>query len=91
MMASTAAEQPGLTWQNWLNLISMVADLAVGGIAAAMGRFITNQGRPYPGLVEPATYTFAIWGLVYLLTVTFAVAQMLPAYRQNEITQTVAP
>lgn len=85
--------QDGLTWQNWLNLFSMVADITVYGVVIATGRQFDakTQGDTYPSLIYPAGSTFVIWGPIYLLGTIFAIAQMLPSYRQNPLAQTVAP
>jgi len=36
-------------------------------------------------LITPASYAFAIWGLIYLGLISFGIYQLLPAQRENQI------
>ena len=37
-----------------------------------------NVTRPLPTLIQPAGWTFSIWGLIYLLSLVFAIYQVIP-------------
>jgi len=43
----------------------------------------------YPTFVVPAGYTFSIWGLIFALSIAYAVWQMLPAQRENPLLRRV--
>lgn len=45
----------------------------------------------YPTLVAPAGYVFAIWGVIYLAILGYAVFQALPRQRQQPVLRQVAP
>lgn len=44
-----------------------------------------------PSQIEPAGYAFAIWGLIYLLALAYAVWQVTPDGRGDPITARLAP
>lgn len=77
--------EAGLVWQNWLILGSMVTDMAASMLIQWDPKSLGKS------LINPADYAFAIWAIIYLLGLVFSVAQMLPSYRQHEITLAVAP
>jgi hypothetical protein len=65
-------------WQ-LLNLVGFLFMLAMNLMANALPLFGRNTGEisaMYPNLFVPAGFTFAIWGLIYLLLLLFTVAQL---------------
>ena len=57
----------------WAN-VAPINQLTIGEISNTFFREV---------LIIPANYAFAIWGLIYLGLITFAIYQILPAGRQN--------
>lgn len=50
-----------------------------------MGEKIARVATETRSLVDPGDYAFAIWGLLYLLSLAYAVYQALPANRENPL------
>ena len=69
-----------------INVVAMIIALSVNGLANALplnGKntgVISDQFRVY---FVPAGYVFAIWGVIYIGWIAFAVYQALPAQRNN--------
>lgn len=75
----------GLTRQIMIVLTTLVT-LTVNGLANALPLNGLNTGEisdSFDIYFVPAGYVFSIWGLIYLLLITFAVYQALPAQRHN--------
>ena len=69
-----------------LNLISLLAAIAVNGLANALPINNIQTGAvsdSFGALFTPAGYVFAIWGVIYLTLAVFAVYQVLPAQKNN--------
>jgi hypothetical protein len=71
-----------------INLIAIVAAFViniVANIAPFNGQTIGEISNTLfqDVLITPANYAFAIWGLIYLGLISFAIYQALPAQRQN--------
>jgi len=69
-----------------LVVISVVATIVVNGLANALplnGQETGAISDRFPIFFVPAGYVFAIWGLIYLGLIAFAVYQALPAQRTN--------
>ena len=67
-----------------LNVIFLLAVVYVNYLANALpinGKNTGELSNLYPNLFVPAGITFAIWGLIYLMLMTFAVLQFMPDYR----------
>jgi hypothetical protein len=67
-------------------VVSVLATLVVNGLANALpinGQSTAEISNRFPVLFTPANYVFAIWGLIYLGLIAFAVFQALPAQRDN--------
>jgi len=67
-----------------LNVVFLIGVLYVNYLANALpinGRNTGELSNLYPNLFVPAGITFAIWGLIYLMLITFAVLQFMPDYR----------
>jgi hypothetical protein len=49
------------------------------GVGSSVGAI----AQEYRSLIIPATYAFAIWGPIFILCLVYAIAQALPAQREN--------
>lgn len=82
------------TLRQWLTLLLVLATLVVNGLANALPfnnlstAEISDRFQVY---FVPAGYVFAIWGLIYLGLLGFAVFQALPAQRQNPHLRAIFP
>ncbi len=68
------------------NAVAFVAVVAVNYIANALplnGRTAGEISDALPSFFTPASYTFSIWGLIYLSLLGFIVYQALPANRER--------
>ncbi|MFW9992452.1 MAG: TspO/MBR family protein [Candidatus Odinarchaeota archaeon] len=68
------------------NIITLAIALAVNMLANILpinGRTTGEISDSIPNLFAPAGYVFAIWGLIYVLLIVFAVYQVLPKNRDN--------
>ncbi len=66
------------TWQI-LNLVSFLLVMAMNVLANALPLFGRSTGEIsalFPNLFVPAGFTFAIWGIIYLLLMIFSLAQL---------------
>jgi hypothetical protein len=69
-----------------LIVIAVLATIAVNGLANALPINGLQTGAisdSFPVYFTPAGYVFAIWGLIYLGLLAYAVYQALPAQRNN--------
>ncbi len=69
------------------NILSVVLALAVNVLASALPLNGQNTGAisdRFKVYFVPAGYVFAIWGLVYIGWIAFAIYQALPAHKQEE-------
>lgn len=76
----------------WLNLVSVMGALAVNFLSNALplnGRTTASISDQFPTLFVPAGYVFAIWGVIYLGWIAFAVYQALPAQRVHSRLQRI--
>jgi hypothetical protein len=70
----------------WLNLITLVFTVTVNSLANALpinNRTTGEISDSFPVLFTPAGYVFAIWGLIYLSLIGFAIYQILPSQQNN--------
>lgn len=72
--------------RQWTNLVAVLAMIAVNALANIIP--FNNQttaavSDKFKVLFVPAGYVFAIWGVIYLGLVAFAVYQLLPAQAAN--------
>ena len=66
------------------NIVGFIAVVAVNILANALpinGKTTAELSDSYPNLFVPAGYVFAIWGVIYLLLLAFAVYQVSPKRR----------
>lgn len=62
----------------WTNAIALLVVIVINALAnlLPLGGYNTGQiSQMYPNLFTPAPITFAIWGVIYLLLVLFAIFQ----------------
>lgn len=55
------------------------------GATAALGAAIQDEVDGGTPLIEPAGYAFAIWALIFALSLAYAVYQALPSNRENPL------
>lgn len=80
------------TLRQILVVISIAATIVVNGLANALplnGQQTGEISDSFPIYFVPAAYVFAIWGLIYLGLIAFAVYQALPAQRTNPRLQAI--
>ena len=69
-----------------LNSISILAVIAINGIAGSTGIFGETVGSisdKYSTLFTPAGYAFSIWGIIYLGLIVFAIFQNIRAFKNE--------
>ncbi len=67
-----AAGSAVLRWSNVLAFILMVIVNGIAGSTTLIGGMTTaDVSNAYPTLLTPAGYTFAIWGVIYVLLGVF--------------------
>ncbi len=74
------------TLRQVLVLLATVVTVAFNGISQSLpvgGHTSADISNQYTTFFTPANYAFAIWGVIYLLLMAFAVYQALPGQRQN--------
>ena len=72
----------------WSNIVAFVFTVIVNGLAGSTTliggvntAFISDSN---PTLITPAGFTFAIWGVIYILLCVFVVYQALPSQKDKE-------
>jgi hypothetical protein len=75
------------------NVLAFVAVLIVNGLAGGTkvlgGKTTADVSAAYPTSITPAGFTFAIWGIIYVLLLTFIVFQLTPRHRQDSFNNRV--
>jgi len=69
-----------------VNILAIILALTINGLANLLplnGRTTGEISDMFQVYFAPAGYVFAIWGVIYLFLVGFAVAQALPGQREN--------
>lgn len=75
-----------LQGQRIINIIAVIATIGVNWLANALplnGQQTGEISDRFQVFFVPAGYVFAIWGVIYLGLIAFAVYQALPAQRDN--------
>jgi hypothetical protein len=70
----------------WLAVFVVIANIAFNYVSQSLpigGGAIEDISAKHASLFTPAGYAFAIWGLIYLATLVYAVHQLLPSQRSN--------
>ena len=78
-------------WRHVLNLVAFVVNTAVTfGTSAVLGTPTNGElSVKYQTLVTPVGWAFAIWGLIFLSQGIWAILQVLPKFRANELVEAV--
>jgi benzodiazapine receptor len=74
------------TWRQIANILSVVIALTVNILAAALPLNGQNTGEisdRFKVFFVPAGYVFAIWGVIYIGWIAFAIYQALPAQKES--------
>jgi benzodiazapine receptor len=70
-----------------VNIVAFVVMIVVNGLAGSTtllgGVTSADVSDMYPTLVTPAGFTFAVWGVIYMLLLVFTVYQLLPRNRNK--------
>ncbi len=70
-----------------INIVAYIVTVAVNGLAGSTtllgGVTSADVSDKYPTLVTPAGFTFAIWGIIYILLALFVIYQALPKNRDK--------
>ncbi len=82
----------GMASDSWLlkisNMIAFVFTVIINGIAGGTtligGVNTAGISNAHPTLITPAGYTFAIWGVIYVLLGIFVVFQALPSQKGKD-------
>lgn len=72
-----------------MTLVTIVTNVLANALPIA-GRTTGEISDAFPALVTPAGYVFAIWGVIYIGLLGYAVWQVLPAQASNPRVQAVA-
>jgi benzodiazapine receptor len=70
-----------------VNILAVLATLIVNGLANALplnGHMTGAISDQFKVLFVPAGYVFAIWGVIYIGLIAFAIYQALPSQREND-------
>lgn len=76
------------------NIAAFAIVIAVNWMANALPLFGNTTGAisdKYYSMFTPAGFTFAIWGLIYLLLLAFIVYQALPSQREDDALARIGP
>jgi len=69
------------------NAIAFAATILVNSLAGSTkiigGRNTADVSAAFPTLVTPAGFTFAIWGVIYVLLAALVIFQFLPSHRRD--------
>jgi benzodiazapine receptor len=74
------------TWRQIANILSVILALTINILANALPLNGQNTGEisdRFQVFFVPAGYVFAIWGVIYIGWIAFAVYQMLPAQKES--------
>ena len=79
----------------WGNIVAFVATVIMNGLAGSStivgGKVTAEISDAYPTLITPAGFTFAIWGVIYLLLGVFVVYQALPSQKEKGYIEKIGP
>jgi len=72
--------------RQWTVVLSLAAAIIVNVLSFALplnGQTTGEISNRYPSYFIPAGYVFAIWGIIYLGLLAYAIYQAMPAQREN--------
>lgn len=91
--ASTPPSRPKLNHKNWINLASLVLNMAlVYGVGNAGWADTPDNGelsRKYQTLVTPKSSAFSIWAVIFTAQIAWSIVQMLPKFRASPMVQDI--
>ena len=68
--------------RRWANVVGAVFQVGVTGLLGASIQEQVDRDAP---LIEPALYAFFVWGVIFSLSLAYAVYQFLPANREDPL------
>lgn len=78
----------------WIALLSVVINIAFNYFYPYLPLGISRMNEisdKYESRFSPAGYAFSIWGVIYLSFIIYAIAQLLPAHRNDKVYDRIAP
>jgi len=69
--------------------VTIVVNMLAGSTSLLNGVTSGQVSDNYPTLVTPAGFTFAVWGIIYMLLLVFTVYQLLPKNRDQPFLQQI--
>jgi len=69
--------------------VTIVVNMLAGSTTLLNGVTSGQVSDNYPTLVTPAGFTFAVWGIIYMLLLVFTVYQLLPKNRDQPFLQQI--
>jgi len=88
------SEKVPLSNGNYLNVAAYVVSFAVTwGFAVFTSNSQANEEREDEDqtFINPKGVAFSIWGVIFLLELSFVIAQMLPRYRSGKLVRAITP
>jgi hypothetical protein len=78
----------GQMLRQWLTVVAVIMAIAINGLSNAYPPAGKNTGEVSNTilrgvLITPASYAFAIWGLIYIGLIAYSLYQVLPAQRDR--------
>lgn len=73
-------------FRQFINIVALVFMLVMNGASQAIpfnGQTSAEISNRLPIFFVPANYVFSVWGVIYVLLITFIVYQALPSQREN--------
>jgi hypothetical protein len=86
----TTRPKTGLRILVALTIVGMIVMNVLAAALPLFGRGTAAVSALYPALVTPAGYVFAIWGLIYIGMLAYAVAQFLKPLAEDELPDRLA-
>jgi benzodiazapine receptor len=87
------SEKKGITALQVGNVLAFVFVIIINSIAGGTkllgGLNTADVSAAFPTLITPAGFTFAIWGVIYLLLGIFIVYQLLPGHRGDAFNEKI--
>lgn len=83
----SSSSQPAIARINYLNAVAYVANVVVTYAVGAADSSHSNAAisAKYQTIVTPAGWAFAIWGVIFISQLIWAVAQLRPAFRASPL------
>jgi len=79
--------------RNYANFAAYVLNSVItyASLTGTFGETNTDLSKKYQTLVTPAGWAFSIWGPIFIWEGVFAICQMFPRFRGNEVVQIASP